>query len=234
MTKTEASKGGTGKNQRSPVVTMTLTAATTALVLVVTYFVSVPLPATQGQVFDAGDIMIFISAMTFGPVVGGFAGGVGSGLSDALHGYSIFAPFTLVIKGSEGLVAGYLATKDLHGRELLLAWLSGSIIMVTGYFTAESLFIGLVFGSSSLPGITAAILEFPFNVIQVFAGGIIGIPISRNLKKSLPQVLFTRKPLCGPAVNLQPEVTCPYCKSVYSAALTKCPNCGAVRTETHI
>ncbi len=186
-------KTSAGMNARTPVVTMTLTAVTTALVLIVTYFASVPLPATQGQVFDGGDIMIFITSMTFGPIIGGFAGGVGSGLSDALHGYSYFAPFTLVIKGSEGLVAGYLAQRSLRGKQLPLAWLSGSVLMVSGYFAAESYFIGLVFGTSNLPGIAAALLELPFNVLQVFAGGLIGIPVSRNLKKSLPSILFAAK-----------------------------------------
>ncbi len=189
----EQTGGGSGSG-RNPVVTMTLTAVTAALVLIVTYFASVPLPAAQGQVFDAGDIMIFITSMTFGPIIGGFAGGVGSGLSDALHGYSFFAPFTLVIKGSEGLVAGYLSHRNLQGKELRLAWLSGSIVMVSGYFIAESYFIGFVFGSSALPGVAAALLEFPFNLLQVFAGGLVGMPVSRTLKRSLPAILFAAKP----------------------------------------
>ena len=171
---------------------MTLTAVTTALVLIITYFASVQL-TVQGQVFDGGDIMIFITALTFGPIVGGFAGGVGSGLSDALHGYTVFAPFTLVIKGSEGVVAGYLAYKSLHGKELPLAWLSASIVMVGGYFLAEFYFIGLVIGQSALQGIFP-FLDLPFNLLQVFAGGLIGIPVSRTLKKSLPSILFATKP----------------------------------------
>src|SRR5712692_9584542 len=112
---TEKEQPKTG-SRRNPVVTTTLTALTSVLVLIITYFASVTL-TPQGQVFDAGDIMIFISALTFGPIVGGFAGGVGSGLSDAFHGYTAFAPFTLVIKGSEGFVAGYLAHRNLHGKE---------------------------------------------------------------------------------------------------------------------
>jgi uncharacterized membrane protein len=178
---------------RNPVVTISVTAVSTALVFIITYFVSIPLPATQGQVFDAGDIMIFITAMTFGPVVGGFAGGVGSFLSDSLYGYGTFAPFTLLIKGAEGLVAGYIMTRSMKGREEWLSWLFGSIVMVTGYFVAEIYFIGLVFGASNLPGVAAALLEFPFNVLQVFLGGAVGIPVSRTLKKTLPPVLFPKK-----------------------------------------
>src|SRR5215831_869843 len=85
-------------------------AVSTALVFVVTRLAAVPISAFNGQEFDLGDIMIFIFAWTFGPLIGGFAGGVGSFLSDASLP-SPFAPFTLVVKGCEGFLAGYIAKK---------------------------------------------------------------------------------------------------------------------------
>ncbi len=185
---TEQPKTG---SRRNPVVTTTLTALTSALVLIITYFASVTL-TPQGQVFDAGDIMIFITAFTFGPVVGGLAGGFGSGLSDFFHGYVYFAPFTAIIKGAEGFIAGYIAQKSLRGRELRLGWLAGSIVMVAGYFLAEYYFIGLVFGGDALAGIFP-FLDLPFNLLQVAAGGIIGIPISKSLKRALPTTFSGKK-----------------------------------------
>lgn len=177
--------------KRSPTVTTAILAVTIALVFLVTFFVSIPIPgATQGQVFDAGDIMVFIAALTFGPMIGGIAGGIGSALSDALTpGGGIFAPFTLIIKGSEGLIAGYVSHRALRGREFA-GWLLGSLMMVAGYLLAESYFIGLAFGSSFAPGVAAALIELPFNVLQVFAGGVVGIPISRVLRNSLPSILY--------------------------------------------
>lgn len=176
---------------RSPTVIIAVLAVTIALVFLVTFLASIPIPGTsQGQVFDAGDIMVFIVALTFGPMIGGVAGGVGSALSDAISpGGGPFAPFTLLIKAGEGLIAGYISQRGFKGRELV-AWLSGSLVMVSGYFLAEYYLIGLVFGSSFAPGLTAAIIELPFNVIQVFAGGIVGIPVSRILKRSLPRIVF--------------------------------------------
>lgn len=177
--------------KRSQTVTMAVLAVTIALVFLVTFFVSIPIPGTtQGQVFDAGDIMVFITALSFGPMIGGVAGGVGSALSDAvMPGGGIFAPFTLIIKGGEGLIAGYVSQRGLRGREFV-SWLLGSITMVVGYFLAESFFIGLVFGSTFAPGLAAASIELPFNVLQVFAGGIVGIPVSRILKNALPSTLY--------------------------------------------
>src|SRR5881397_3593328 len=104
----------------------------TALFFVVTPFSLVPISCVSGQRFDAGDIIIFIEAWTFGPRIGGFAGGVGSSISDALVGGAPYWPFTLVIKGLEGFVAGYLSQIGLRGGNKL-SWVVSSTIMVGGY-----------------------------------------------------------------------------------------------------
>ena len=49
-----------------------------------------------------------------GPVVGAFAGGVGSMIADIALGYTHYAPATLVIKGVEGFIVGYLSRKILR------------------------------------------------------------------------------------------------------------------------
>lgn len=82
-----------------------------ALVAVATFIVQIPNPATKGY-FNIGDIMIFVSALTFGPIVGGFAGSVGSAISDVAGGYGYFAPFTFVIKGVEGIIAGLISNRS--------------------------------------------------------------------------------------------------------------------------
>jgi uncharacterized membrane protein len=180
----EKTEQQTGAGRRTPVIMMALIAVTTALVFLSTFIFQVPIPATQGY-FNLGDIMIFITALTFGPEVGGFSGGVGSALSDILSpGGSPFAPFTLIIKGSEGLVAGLISRRLFRGRDLA-SWISGSTIMVGGYFLAEWYFIALVFGASDFTGFVAASAEVPFNVLQVVAGGGIGIPVSMVLRRAL-------------------------------------------------
>src|SRR5215831_15059623 len=146
------------RGHRTPVITITITAVFTALVFLSTYLFQIPIPATQGY-FNLGDIMIFISSLTFGPVVGGFAGGVGSSLSDAIGGFGTFAPFTLVIKGFEGFVSGLIAQRKSNRILLLLAWGVGSLIMVSGYFISEWFLIPLVFGPSPYTGVVAASAE---------------------------------------------------------------------------
>jgi uncharacterized membrane protein len=179
---------GAVTGHRTPVVTITITAVFTALVFLSTYLFQIPIPATQGY-FNLGDIMIFITALTFGPVVGGFAGGIGSALSDALGGFGTFAPFTLIIKGLEGIVAGLLSRRSVQRRALMIGWAAGSVVMVLGYFLAESFIIALLFGSSSFTGVAAATGEVPFNILQVVGGGAVGIPVSIGLRhafRSMP------------------------------------------------
>ncbi|MGD0204176.1 MAG: ECF transporter S component [Candidatus Bathyarchaeia archaeon] len=147
-----------------------------ALVAVATFLVQIPIPATKGYL-NFGDIMIFATALTFGPIVGGFAGGVGSAISDVSSGYFVYAPFTLIIKGAEGLIAGLISNRLSRKRDISAVVIAGAE-MVSGYFLAE--FFGL-----SLRW--AALGEVPFNILQIAAGGIVGIPIAIILRKRLPE-----------------------------------------------
>jgi uncharacterized membrane protein len=85
------------------------TAVFTAFVAAVTMVFSVYIPATRGY-FNIGEVMVYTVAMLMGPYVGAFAGGVGSAISDAVLA-PIYAPGTLVIKGAEGFVVGFLTNR---------------------------------------------------------------------------------------------------------------------------
>ena len=154
-----------------------LTAIMAALTTVATFIIQIPVPATGGYL-NFGDIIIFVTALTFGPTVGGFAGGIGSALSDVLSGYAFtFAPATLVIKGFEGAIAGAISNQRQIWRDILAVTIAGAE-MVTGYFLAE--FFPLHIG-------WAAATEIPGNIVQVVVGAIIGVPIALILRRSLPK-----------------------------------------------
>jgi len=127
-----------------------------------------------------GDAMIFVSALTFGPLIGGFAGGVGSALADMFLGYAYFAPFTLVVKGLEGAIAGVLSRRIKRFGSIVGA-VVGGVVMVLGYFVTEYFLFGL----------GAALTEIPGNLSQVVFGMILGIPISYVIKRRLPGSLQT-------------------------------------------
>ena len=165
-------------NFKTKHVTLTLARATimAALVAAGTLLVQIYNPVTKGYL-NFGDIMIFISALTFGPSVGGFAGGIGSALSDVISGYGYFAPFTLVIKGLEGIVAGQISNRKQAWRDAIAVSMAG-VVMVGGYFLAE--FFPLALG-------WAALTEVPGNIIQIVVGAAVGIPIALVLRRRLPE-----------------------------------------------
>lgn len=162
--------------KRITVIQIVLAGVMAALVAVATLLLQFPNPATRGYT-NVGDIMIFVSALTFGPLVGGFAGGVGSALADIISGYGIFAPFTFFIKGAEGAIAGVISNRRQIWRDILAVTIAGAE-MILGYLLVEYFVLGL--------GV-AAFAEIPGNASQVIVGAAIGVPIALVLRKSLPK-----------------------------------------------
>ncbi len=138
-----------------------------ALVVVATMIIRLPIPATGGY-FNLGDTIIFIASLLLGPVFGMIAGGVGSALADVIGGFAQYAPWTLVIKGIEGLVAGLLILafranpKTVPGSLLAFgSFIVAGLWMTAGYFGAEYVMYGLDWAPPTA--------ELPFNLAQ---GGI--------------------------------------------------------------
>ncbi|MFX0169040.1 MAG: ECF transporter S component [Candidatus Hodarchaeota archaeon] len=87
---------------------ISLTALMASLVAVLTILIQISVPATQGY-FNFGEVGVYITAILFGPIIGAVAGGIGSMIADLATGYVLYAPGTLVIKGLEGFIVGYLS-----------------------------------------------------------------------------------------------------------------------------
>lgn len=111
-----------------------------ALVCAATLAFQIGIPATNGS-FNVGEIMVYVSALVLGPGLGAVAGGIGSSLSDALSGFATtYAPGTLIIKGLEALIVGYLAVhrpsnltpRMFRGIAALAASLIGFFLVALG------------------------------------------------------------------------------------------------------
>jgi uncharacterized membrane protein len=165
------------EKQRIVLIQVAYSGVLAALVAIATALVQIPNPATRGYI-NFGDVMIFVSAFVFGPVVGGFAGAVGSSISDVATGYGQYAPFTFLIKGAEGVIAGLISDRQKVWRDVLAVAIAGGE-MVAGYFLAE--FFGLQYG-------WAALTEVPCNIVQMVVGGFIGIPIASIIRRRLPEL----------------------------------------------
>jgi uncharacterized membrane protein len=161
-------------NQRI-IVQISLMAVMSTLVTVGTLIIRIPNP--MGGYFNVGDVMIFVTALTFDPIIGGVAGGLGSAIAD-ISGFPIFALPTLFIKGIEGLLASAISNKKSIYRDIIAVSLAGAS-MVIGYFLVEVY----------LWGVGAALLEIPTNIAQIAIGGLIGIPVATILRNRLPEIL---------------------------------------------
>ncbi len=162
------------KKQKA-VIQLSLMAIMSALVAVGTLIVRIPNP--MGGYFNVGDVMIFVSALTFSPLIGSVAGGLGSAIADII-GFPLFAIPTLVIKGLEGLLASLITNKKNVYRDILAVVAAGTE-MVIGYFLVEVY----------LWGLGGALGEIPANIAQIAIGGLIGIPIALVLRRRLPEIL---------------------------------------------
>jgi len=148
----------------------------TVLVYAATIALQVYQPATGGY-FNLGESMIYVAAITSGPLVAGVAGGVGASLADLTTGYQIFAPGTLVIKFVEGFTAGYLVRvlRSRHGRFAGGVLGSAYAIVFTGL--ALTLYAGLV-----EVGPTGVEVYIPWYV-WLLVGAILGFTVVYSLLK---------------------------------------------------
>lgn len=171
-----------------------------ALICILTMVISIPIPATLGFI-NIGDAGVMITALLFGPIIGGIAGGVGSSLADIFLGYTIYAPATLIIKGLEGFIVGLIADPKRQLSRInyrdILSVIAGGSIMIYGYFLYELYLVGLL----------AAVYELFLNgIIQFGLGGLIAILFIISSRKILidnfPQVFdkifFVEPPNRGP------------------------------------
>jgi uncharacterized membrane protein len=164
---------------------LALAAVFAALVFVVTSQIPpISIPATSGY-FNFGETIVYISALVSGPLTGALAGGVGSGLADMYLGFAAFAPGTLVIKGVEGFIVGFLNSKlRKHVSNLTvsaaISTVAGGLEMVTGYFLYEQLILGYP--------LAAALVEVPFNLVQMTVGLVVAIPVMHAILRVFPQL----------------------------------------------
>jgi uncharacterized membrane protein len=169
LTKEDATGIHTGStDQLSRVNTRNVAGAAvfTAFVAAATMAFTLSIPVTNGY-FNVGEIMVYTSALLMGPYVGAFAGGVGSAMSDVALGYgATFAPGTLVIKGIEGFIVGYLSMRVLGGLSRTV-WRATTVLLAA---VVGALVVWL--GATYLSGSHELSLGFPVGPTAVFDFGV--------------------------------------------------------------
>lgn len=143
-----------------------------ALTIVATILIKIPSPATKGYL-NLGDTIVLLSGLLLGKKAGFLIGGIGSAIADILLGYTYYAPITLIVKGIEGFIAGYLMEKNFFKNKEFLITLIGGFIMAVGYYIFQI----------PLYGSKAALLSMPGNLVQGLIGAIGAIGLYKSLIK---------------------------------------------------
>jgi len=162
---------------------MVLTAIFAALSYVVTVWLPIPLPGTSGAGYlNLSDVFVFILAALVNPWIGGLVGGISGMLADLTLGYGYFAPFTLMIKFIEGIVAGYLFkaltsvgddSKKTYLWKSMVSFIAGGLIMAALYMIPDYITYIMIPGQTPGDGYLFIFFDLGFNSIQGVADAII-------------------------------------------------------------
>ena len=97
-----------------------------AIVFVLTKFISIPIPSPLGKTaLSVGNAMCVLSALLFGPAVGGLAAGIGTALVDLTD--PAWAPefwITFINKFLMAFIAGVIMHKVHVGSERVRVWVA--------------------------------------------------------------------------------------------------------------
>lgn len=138
-----------------------------ASAVTVATMLSIPVPGFR-LYFNLGEGVIYVIALMLGPLYGAACGGIGACLGDLILGYPLWAPFTLLIKGTEGYVTGRIGRK--HPKTAIM---SGALVMICGY----TLMAGLLYGWKAAP------FEMVTDFVQTGIGGVAALILLPVLEK---------------------------------------------------
>jgi uncharacterized membrane protein len=166
---------------------ITLTAMMVAMVIGATY-IGIPNPLSFGGYMHLGTLVTFAIAIKYGKKMGMLSGGIGAALFDIFSPYAIWWPGTLITRLIMGYVVGKIS-EDSKGQgannpKNYIAIGVGGVILITGYFLYQAVFLSYMPGSDpEFATFGAAALSIPGNTIQILIG-----LFAVNLIKYLPDV----------------------------------------------
>lgn len=141
-----------------------LTGVLMALVILSILFIKVP---TSFGYIHIADSFILVASVV-GPFSAFIVGGLGALVSDLLVGYPMYAPWSLIIHGFQGVIMALIFKKmgKMNYLTFFIVGLITTVIFVTfGYAIAEYAISGTL---------AAAIASIPLNLLQSVIGAGIG------------------------------------------------------------
>ena len=125
-----------------PIKKITLYGLLLAIIFVVTIVIKIPAVNQMGYL-NLSDVLVILFVTLFPKREVAFLAGFGTSLADLFLGYGAYAPFTFLIKATEGLIIIYYLNKSKQQSNLkYYLWVAfGLIFMVIAYgFTDAFIF----------------------------------------------------------------------------------------------
>lgn len=173
------------KQRNNKVLLMILTALMIALTFVAGSVIKIP---TLNGFMQPGDCMILLGAVLLGKKRGALSAAIGMALIDATSGYLVWAPFSFVIQGAMGLVAGILLEKfeKKSYKVYLLSFIVAGFVSLGGYFIGNAIMGGVIMGAvhGFLPSIIYAVAHVPGDSSEIILGIIIALILAPVVNKA--------------------------------------------------
>ena len=158
-----------------------------AITFIATSVIHIP---TFMGVLHLGDSMIFLSAILFGRRKAAISSAVGMCLFDLISGYTMWAPFTLIIKGVMGYIAGTIAyRKNYDGNNFknnIFAFVVAGIWMIVAYYLGGAIILTFISKEFALKqALIISLKDIPTNILQVVGGIALALPLIVALKSKI-------------------------------------------------
>lgn len=178
------------KNQT---VNLALAGLMAALVFVATQFFKVEVPvAGDRTMIGFANVFCILSGLLLGPVYGGLAAGIGSGLFDLVGGWASSAPVTLVTKFAMAWICGLIAWGgDKRGRKLsrvIVGAITGSLSYCVLYLSYSAL-KEILLGSAAQSVQIIMLTKLGATFTNAVAADVIAVPLYFAVKKALERSL---------------------------------------------
>ena len=182
------------ENRRFTTRKIALIGILSAMVFALTKFISIPIPSPLGKTaLSVGNSMCVLSALLFGPGIGGLAAGIGNALVDLSD--PAWAPefwITFINKFAMAFVAGAVMHKVHLGSEKVRVWIAGICGALTYclLYVAKNIITGVVVKGFTLDVSVAETLAVKLPVtlvnaiIAVICAGALYLVLKPALKKA--------------------------------------------------
>ena len=178
---------------------LAIIAVATALVYVFTATITIRLPiGGEGGLIHLGNIPLLLFVILCGKKVGMICGGVGMALFDLLSGWTIWAPFTLVIVGAMGFVMGLFGHKKPTYLNVTIGIILAIIIKIVGYYFAEL----IIYGNPVTP-----FASIPGNLIQVGFAGVVTLVVFKPLAIATKKFIGDKETKVNESIFLEEPVS---------------------------